>query len=142
MNVVVKFTRKKKTTQLIIKLSSIILFLQINSTIGFEIISIKNRKIYPYSFKNNNKYSISAQTCEVIGRPGDCDPESCKSGRTCESRYTRFWDQLQQIDRTQKSCKCIQVSAYFSRKFVNEISKRKENFSNNKYILKIRLHLN
>ncbi|WKX98403.1 hypothetical protein Q1695_013804 [Nippostrongylus brasiliensis] len=39
-------------------------------------------------------------------RPGDCDPESC--GGTCESRYIRFFDRFTKMDRTAKSCQCVE----------------------------------
>ncbi|KAI1729292.1 hypothetical protein DdX_01524 [Ditylenchus destructor] len=52
------------------------------------------------------------KTCQKVGRPGDCEPEMCREiGRsTCESRYTRFWDPKERVDRTQKSCQCLQES--------------------------------
>uniref|UniRef100_A0A7I4Y9M4 Uncharacterized protein n=1 Tax=Haemonchus contortus TaxID=6289 RepID=A0A7I4Y9M4_HAECO len=39
-------------------------------------------------------------------RPGDCDPVAC--GGTCEARYIRFLDRFSNVDRTAKSCQCVQ----------------------------------
>ncbi|CAJ0596912.1 unnamed protein product [Cylicocyclus nassatus] len=39
-------------------------------------------------------------------RPGDCDPELC--GGSCEARYIRFFDRNTRLDRTAKSCQCVQ----------------------------------
>lgn len=96
----------------------IIFLFQINFTSADD---IKSSKLHPQNSKYFEKYT-SSKACEVIGRPGDCNPESCgKSGKTCESRYTRFWDQQLQIDRTQKSCKCIQVSFLLNPLILNKI---------------------
>uniref|UniRef100_A0AC34Q5C5 Uncharacterized protein n=1 Tax=Panagrolaimus sp. JU765 TaxID=591449 RepID=A0AC34Q5C5_9BILA len=43
-------------------------------------------------------------------RAGDCDPDMCEEG-SCESKYTRFWDPKSKIDRTRKSCQCIEREA-------------------------------
>lgn len=104
MNVVANAT-PTHTQWVIIHIFFIILLLQIND--GNELYK-KSRKLNPNTFKSFEKYS-SSKTCEVFGRLGDCNPESCGKTKTCEGRYTRFWDQQLQMDRTQKSCKCVQV---------------------------------
>ncbi|CAG9534524.1 unnamed protein product [Cercopithifilaria johnstoni] len=38
--------------------------------------------------------------------PGDCNPYSCRG--TCEGLYVRFWDSKLKIDRTVKSCQCVE----------------------------------
>ncbi|KAM3724404.1 Aminopeptidase AmpS [Dirofilaria immitis] len=49
--------------------------------------------------------SLDAEQCQT-DIPGDCNPYSCHG--TCEGRYVRFWDSKLKIDRTVKSCHCIQ----------------------------------
>ncbi|EYB87212.1 hypothetical protein Y032_0266g689 [Ancylostoma ceylanicum] len=43
--------------------------------------------------------------CQGV-RPGDCDPDLC--GGSCEARYIRFFDRNNMLDRTAKSCQCVQ----------------------------------
>ncbi|KAM3724664.1 putative disease resistance protein [Dirofilaria immitis] len=49
--------------------------------------------------------SLDAEQCQ-IDIPGDCNPYSCHG--TCAGRYVRFWDSKLKIDRTVKSCHCVQ----------------------------------
>lgn len=48
----------------------------------------------------------NTEQCQV-DIPGDCNPYSCHG--TCEGRYVRFWNSRLKIDRTIKSCQCVQV---------------------------------
>lgn len=50
--------------------------------------------------------SLDTEQCQT-NIPGDCNPYSCHG--TCEGRYVRFWDNRLKIDRTVKSCQCVQV---------------------------------
>ncbi|VDO38665.1 unnamed protein product [Onchocerca flexuosa] len=49
--------------------------------------------------------SLETEQCQT-DIPGDCNPYSCHG--TCEGRYVRFWDSKLKIDRTVKSCQCVQ----------------------------------
>ena len=45
---------------------------------------------------------------------GDCHPEKCGPlGIACEASYVRFWDEEAQVDRTMRSCRCLQVNRVF-----------------------------
>ncbi|VIO90672.1 Met-10 like-protein, partial [Brugia malayi] len=48
---------------------------------------------------------LDTEQCQT-NSPGDCNPYSCRG--TCEGRYVRFWDSRLKIDRTVKSCQCMQ----------------------------------
>lgn len=50
--------------------------------------------------------SYEIKSCQTA-IPGDCNPYSCQG--TCEGRYLRFWDSYLKLDRTSKSCQCVQV---------------------------------
>ncbi|EFO16357.1 hypothetical protein LOAG_12148 [Loa loa] len=49
--------------------------------------------------------SLDTEQCQT-NIPGDCNPYSCHG--TCEGRYVRFWDNKLKLDRTVKSCHCVQ----------------------------------
>ncbi|KAL4002979.1 hypothetical protein ACH3XW_5735 [Acanthocheilonema viteae] len=49
--------------------------------------------------------SLDTDQCQT-DIPGDCNPYSCRG--TCEGRYVRFWNSKLKIDRTIKSCHCVQ----------------------------------
>lgn len=61
--------------------------------------------------------SFDSAPCQT-NIPGDCNPYSCHG--TCEGRYARFWDSKLKIDRTVKSCQCVQVRLAFSLNSWNE----------------------
>ncbi|KAE9555350.1 hypothetical protein FO519_001432 [Halicephalobus sp. NKZ332] len=49
--------------------------------------------------------------CENV-RPGDCNPVACGGEESaCEAKYTRFYDPIMRVDRTRKSCQCVQEGA-------------------------------
>ncbi|VDM28968.1 unnamed protein product [Toxocara canis] len=52
--------------------------------------------------------SLGTSPCQTA-IPGDCNPYSCSG--TCEGKYVRFWDSRLKLDRTSKSCQCVQASA-------------------------------
>uniref|UniRef100_A0A915ECU4 Uncharacterized protein n=1 Tax=Ditylenchus dipsaci TaxID=166011 RepID=A0A915ECU4_9BILA len=61
-------------------------------------------------------------TCQVAGRPGDCNPEVCGGiGRfVCESRYTRFWMERKKLIGPKKA-----VNAFKSQYVDSQIIIRK-----------------
>lgn len=55
--------------------------------------------------------SLDSSPCQTA-IPGDCNPYSCSG--TCEGKYVRFWDSRLKLDRTSKSCQCVQVEFSYS----------------------------